>query len=65
MPRTLVKTAGLLVLGLGLALIAFYIVQTIGGYIAGEASGPPGGAAPTTEAAADDSAASSEDKTPG
>lgn len=63
MPRTLVKTAGLLVLGLGLALIAFYIVQTIGGYIAGEASGPPGGAAPTTEEAADDSAASSEDKT--
>lgn len=63
MPRTLVKTAGLLVLGLGLALIAFYIVQTIGGYIAGEASGPPGGAAPTKEAAADDSAASSEDKT--
>lgn len=63
MPRTLVKTAGLLVLGLGLALIAFYIVQTIGGYIAGEASGPPGGAAPTTEEAADDSAASSENKT--
>lgn len=68
MPRTLVKTSGLVVLGLGLILIAFYFVQTFEAYTAEEASEPPGGADVTTEEAAteearDEPASGPEDKT--
>lgn len=63
MPRTLVKGAGLVVTGLGLALIAFYLLQTFESYTAEEASGPPGGTAPTPEETAEDPASGPEDET--
>lgn len=63
MPRTLVKTAGLVVLVLGLGFIAFYLVQTFSGYTAEESSESPGGAAVTMEEAGDESGSGPEDET--
>lgn len=48
MHRTLLKSAGLVVTGLGLALIAFYFLQTFDGYAA-DAPEPTGGGTVTSE----------------
>lgn len=49
MPRRLVRIAGLAVLVLGLAFVAFYVIQTFNGYTSEDTAEISSGIAPTTE----------------
>lgn len=62
MQRTLVKSVGLVVTGLGLAFIAFYLLQTFDGYAA-DAPEPAGGGTTTVEESVEGSNEGPEDRT--